>query len=196
MRIGIDISQLAYKNTGVANYLWNLVCALVKENKDIQFVLFFSSLRGSIKYDVSSINYNNVEIKAFRIPPSLLDVLWNKLHIMSIEKFIGNVDFFISSDWAEPPAKRAKKGTIIYDLIVYKFPEETHSKTEIKLKGINISSNIVDIQKKKLSWVKKESDVIFCISDSTKKDAVEILGLDEKKVRVIYPGVNKLTKSS
>jgi len=189
MRIGIDISQLAYKNTGVANYLWNLVCTLVRENNDIEFVLFFSSLRRSIEYDLSSINYSNVEVKKFRIPPSLLHVLWNKLHIMPIEKFIGNVDFFISSDWAEPPVMRAKKATIIYDLIVYKFPEETHSKTEIKLKGINISSNIVDIQKKKLSWVKKESDVIFCISDSTKKDAVEILGLDEKKVRVIYPGI-------
>ncbi len=175
MKIGIDISQLAYPNTGVANYLWNLVKALVEENKDIEFVLFFSSLRRSIQYPVSSIQYKNVTIRRFRIPPTILDLLWNRLHIAPIEWFVGDVDVFITSDWTEPPVRQAKKATIIYDLIVYKHPEETDKK-------------IVQTQKRKLNWVKKESNMVFCISEASKHDAIDILGLDNEKVRVIYPG--------
>jgi len=106
----------------------------------------------------------------------LLDFLWNKLHIVPIEWLIGDIDVFITSDWTEPPTKKGKRATIIYDLVVYKYPQETDKK-------------IVETQKRKLHWVRKESDLIFCISKATKKDAIEILGIEEKKLKVIYPGI-------
>lgn len=177
MRVGIDISQLAYPNTGVANYISLLVSELVK-NEEVEYVLFYSSARR--KFQISNfkflINKKNVVIKKFKIPPSLLNVLWNRLHVFPIEWLIGNVDIFISSDWTEPPTTGAKKATILYDLLVYKYPEEMHAK-------------IVKTQKRKLSWVKKESDVVCCISESTKKDAEEILGIEKSRLRVIYPGI-------
>ncbi|MGH7245377.1 MAG: glycosyltransferase, partial [Candidatus Levyibacteriota bacterium] len=100
---------------------------------------------------------------------------WNTLHIFPIEWFIGPVDVFISSDWTQPPS-RAKKATILYDLIVYKYPKETAEK-------------IIAVQKRRLHWVKKEVDNIFCISNATKKDAREVLGIPEEKLEVIYPGL-------
>jgi len=177
MIIGIDISQLAYKDTGVANYLGNLAQSLTKLDRANEYILFFSSLRKSIEYPVSSIQLGkNVQIKKFRLPPSILDLLWNKLHIVPIEWFIGDVDIFITSDWTEPPVKKAKKATILYDLIVYKYPNETDKK-------------IVETQRRKLNWVKKESDLIFCISKSTAEDAAEILGIERNKLEIIYPGL-------
>lgn len=176
MRIGIDVSQLAYPNTGVANYLESLVSRLVYDTSN-EYVLFFSSLRAKVPESLHSLTKkHNVVLKAFRMPPTMLNVMWNSMHIMPIENFIGNVDVFITSDWTEPPSKKAKKATILYDLIVYKYPEETDKK-------------IISTQKMKLRWVKKESDVIFCISDSTKKDARELLGIDSQKLKVIYPGL-------
>ena len=132
--------------------------------------------------EISKIKNTNkkVKIKKFRFPPTVLNLLWNKLHVAPIEWFVGDVDWFITSDWTEPPVKKAKKATIIYDLIVYKYPEETDKK-------------IVQTQKRKLKWVKKESDIIFCISESSKRDAIEILGLDDKKLSVIYPGTEKVS---
>ena len=184
MRIGIDVSQLAYDSTGVANYLSNLVFELIK-NEEHEFILFFSSMRGKLqdpnspsaslrasKFQANS----NVKIKRFKLPPTLLDLIWNKLHILPIENFIGNVDVFITSDWTEPPSKHAKKATIIYDLIVLVNPDETDKK-------------IVSVQKRKLKWVKKESDMVFCISKSTKSDIVKMLNIDSSKVHVIYPGL-------
>lgn len=172
MKIGIDMSQAAYGNTGVATYLSKLVRELVRKD-DNEYVLFFSSLRRSFEFQTES---PRIQIKKFSLPPMVLDLLWNKLHVAPIEWFIGDVDVFISSDWTEPPTKRARKATIIYDLIVYKHPDETDQK-------------IVSVQKRKLGWVKKECDIVFCISESSKKDAVNILGLDKNKVKVIYPGL-------
>lgn len=178
MRIGIDISQTAFPDTGVANYLKRLLDEMIKQGQDHEFVLFASSLRKKPSTEITELltKYKNVELKNFKIPPRVLDILWNKMHVVPIEKFIGEVDLFITSDWTEPPAKKAKKATIIYDLIVYKYPEETDAR-------------IVDTQKRKLKWSVLESEVIFCISESTKKDAEEILGVDNKRLRVLYPGV-------
>lgn len=191
MKIGIDISQLAYQSTGVANYLRNLVQNMIVQDTKNEYILFYSSLRNNFQFSIFNFQSapKNVHIKKIKIPPSLLDILWNKLHIFPIELFIGSVDIFITSDWTEPPARKAKKATILYDLIVYKYPEETHNQVQFDLKNLLISPNIVASQKRKLHWVKKESDVIFCISESTKKDAIEILGISEKRLKVVYPGL-------
>lgn len=177
VKIGIDISQTAYGQTGVSNYLLSLVENLVKDKKH-EFVLLFSSLRREVPENVTILasKNENISIKKLKYPPSVLHLIWNKLHIMPVDRLVGNVDFFITSDWTEPPLSKGKKATILYDLIVYKFPQETAKK-------------IIEVQKKKLQWVKRESDIIFCISESTKKDAAHILGIDEKKLKVIYPGV-------
>lgn len=175
MKIGIDISQLAYERTGVANYLRSLVEHLVETDTENEYILFYSSLRRSLKsFDFAQ--GRNITIKTFKFPPTLLNILWNKLHIMPIESLIGDVDVFITSDWTEPPARKAKKITVLYDLIVYKHPEET-------------AESIIATQKKKLAWVKKESAKILCISEATKKDAQEILGIEESRLAVVYPGV-------
>lgn len=172
MKIGIDVSQLAYENTGVANYLQNLVQRLIEIDKRNEYILFFSSLRRNLPL---KLDRSNVKIKKFKMPPTLLDLLWNRLHILPIENFIGDVDVFITSDWTEPPARKARKATILYDIIVYKYPEETAGK-------------IVEVQKRKLKWVKKETSKILCISKSTTEDAQSILGIDKNKLAVVYPG--------
>jgi len=186
MKIGIDISQLAYPQTGVANYLKKLVENLLKIDRENEYVFFGSSLRRKdalvniAKYfDYSNLPAgkagNRSKLKIFPFPPTFLDLLWNRLHIIPVEWFIGDVDVFISSDWTQPPTKKAKSITVLYDLLVYKYPQEMHPK-------------IVATQKRRLKWVKKECDQIICISESAKKDAMEVLDIDEKRLKVVYPG--------
>lgn len=177
MRIGIDISQIVHEGAGVAQYIGSLSEGLLKVDKENEYVLFFSSLRRNFQFSIFNFQSNlNVKVRQFRFPPILLDLLWNRLHILPIEWLIGDVDVFITSDWTEPPTVRAKKATILYDLIVYKYPDETDKK-------------IVEVQKRKLKWVKEESKMIFCISEATREDAMEILGIEDRRLRVIYPGV-------
>lgn len=174
MKIGIDISQMVYENTGVSVYLKNLIEHLLIEDNNNQYVLFFSSLRR--KMPELSLKNRNVEIRKYRFPPLLLDFFWNRLHILPIEKFIGDVDVFISSDWTQPPVSRAASATILYDLVIYRYPSETDKK-------------IIATQRRRLRWVKKEADVIFCISEATKQDAIEIFNIDRSKLKVVYPGL-------
>ncbi len=191
MKIGIDISQLAYSG-GVPNYLYSLVSTLLKQDLENEYILFFSSLRGTLPQRVQDLTtkHSNVAIKQFKLPPTVLHLLWNVLHILPIERLIGKVDVFLSSDWVEPPVQKAKKVTILYDLVVYKYPEEANNNTSFSLKKMLLTPNIVTTQKKKLYWVKKEVDKILCISEATKKDAVDILGIPENKLKVILAGVN------
>lgn len=178
MKIGIDISQLAYKETGVGNYLENLIHNLLKIDKKNEYIFFFSSMRRNIDLSIFNSQENpKLRIKTFKMPPSLLSFIWNDLHMMPIEWLIGDVDFFITSDWTEPPVKKAKKATIIYDLTVYKTPKEMDKK-------------IIETQKRKLHWVKKESDIVFCISESVRKDISEILEIPKNKIKVIYPSLS------
>lgn len=177
MTIGIDVSQTAYKNTGVANYLTKVVEKMIESDEKNEYVFFYSSLRN--RFDLSDFKFSkkpkNLTVKTFKFPAKVLDLLWNKFHVVPIEWFIGPVDIFVTSDWTEPPAKKARKATFLYDLIVYKYPNET-------------AAGIVATQKRKLSWVVKEASAVFCISEATKKDAQEILRLSPEKLHVIYPG--------
>jgi glycosyltransferase involved in cell wall biosynthesis len=173
MKIGIDISQLAHQKTGVANYLKNLVEEMAKLSPEHEYILFFSSLRGTIPPLKLS---KNVTIKQFKIPPTILNILWNRLHIMPIEWFIGSVDVFMTSDWTEPPTRKAKKVTIMYDTTIYLFPAETAQKIQA-------------VHKRKNYLVKKESDMVFTISQSSKNDIHSILDIPKDKISVIYPGL-------
>lgn len=177
MKIAIDVSQLVYRQTGVANYLNQLLTHLLEIDQVNHYILFASSLRQNLSFLSKEFgDFPRVTIKTVKLPPSLLDIIWNRLHILPIELFVGDIDIFISSDWTEPPTRHAKKLTILYDTIVYTYPNET-------------AENIVQVQKRKLSWVKKESALIWCISEATKKDAMRLLGISEEKLAVVYPGV-------
>jgi len=181
MKIGIDISQTAYKGTGVAEYVSRLVESLLKIDKENEYILFFSSLRRkipNIKHQITNkfkTPNSKFQIKTFKFPLTLLDFLWNKLHIFPIENFIGEIDVFLSSDWVQPPSKKAKLVTVVHDLTPWKYPK-------------TLDAKIVAVHKRKMKWVKKECDLIICDSENTKRDLVKILGFDKRKLRVIYPG--------
>jgi glycosyltransferase involved in cell wall biosynthesis len=177
MRIAIDVSQVVY-GTGVSSYTQNLVENLLKIDKDNEYLLFAGALRR--KSDVLKLF---PQTKVFPIPPTLADLIWNKLHVYPIEKLIGQIDVFHSSDWAEPPSS-AFKVTTVHDLgpILYPrlFPKE-------------FVRDIVKVHKKKLSWVKKESNRIIVPSTATKADLV-LLGFDENKIRVIPEAPSNIFK--
>lgn len=179
MKIGIDISQIVYEGTGVSTYTRSLVQALVKASRNDEFVLFGSSLRirRSLKEFLKSLQAKNVKGKFSCLPPSLLEFLWNGVHLFPIENFIGEVDVFHSSDWLEPPTRSAKKVTTIHDLTVFKYPETFSPRG---------GHDIVKNQKRKLFFAKKECDLIICVSETTKQDAMEILGIPERKLAVVY----------
>lgn len=163
MKVGFDISQIAHPG-GVARYTAELTTELSKISS-LKMVYFYSSLRKPYKGQLS-------DVKQAKLPPTVFEILFNKLRVIPIEKFLGNIDLFHSSDWTQPPTK-AKKVTTYHDVVPLKYPQWSHSK-------------IVAVAKRRLEIVEKEIDCVIAVSESTKNDLLQISKIPEKKIVVIY----------
>lgn len=168
MQIGFDISQTIHPG-GVANYTKNLALELQKI-PELDMVFFFSALRKNYKGPLRN-------VKKFRLPPTLFEVLFNKIRNVGIEKFLGPIDIYHSSDWVQPPTK-AKKVTTYHDVIALKYPKWSHPK-------------IVSVNKTRLKLVEEEVDKVIAVSHSTKNDLLEISKLKPDQIEVIYEGVSE-----
>jgi len=184
MKIGIDVSQIVY-GTGVSVYTKNLVESLLKIDDKDDFLLFGGGLRqlDTLRDYFSSLSsFKNVLGKTFFIPPKLADLLWNRLHILPVDSLLGKVDVFHASDWTQPPSNSAKV-TTIHDFGFLRYPDTAHPKISAVMKG-------------RFKWIKKEVDLVIAISQATKNDIVDILGISPEKVKVVYEalpqGVKKI----
>jgi len=162
MIIGIDVSSTAY-GTGVSNYTLNLVRHLLKNDHQNSYKLFFSSLRQPLPKDIIQLkkNYNNVRIYHYRFPPTLLALLWNRIHVLPVELFIGKCDIFHTSDWTQPPTIKAKPITTIHDLTPFLYPQWLHPK-------------IVTTHHQKMYWAIKKCRHFICVSQNSRKDFLKI----------------------
>lgn len=163
--VGMDISQLAHLG-GVATYTKNIAENLSKI-ADLEMVFFYSSLRKPYTGDLKN-------VKVYKLPPTIFELFFNKVRNVSIEKFLGPLDIFHSSDWTQPPSK-AKKVTTYHDVVPIKYPEWSHPK-------------IISVHKRKLKIVEDEIDHVIAVSEATKKDLLEVSKIPEEKITVIYEG--------
>ena len=137
MKIAIDISQIIY-GTGVSVYTKELVSRLVDLFPEDEYILFCGSLRRRGELESMAKKLKGTP-KIFPFPPTLIDFIWNSLHILPVENLIGKVDLIHTSDWTEPPS-RIPKITTVHDLVPFKYPQAT-------------TDNIRNAHKKKLAWV-------------------------------------------
>ena len=175
MKIAVDISQTIY-GTGVSVYTINLLEHLIKLHPEDEFILFGGSLRRRQELERIAKKLKGTP-KIFPFPPSFMDFVWNSLHVLPLEKLIGDVDVIHTSDWTEPPSKLPKV-TTVHDLVPFKFPQTS---TDI----------IRQVHKKRLAWVIRESKAIIAVSYATKEDLVSILKVPESKITVIPEGVDE-----
>ncbi len=180
MKIAIDVSQVVY-GTGVSRYTQNLVTNLLEIDQENTYILFGGALRriSDLRSFLRSIKGTHVKKTAIPISPRMADFFWNRVHRLKVEKLIGNVDVLHTSDWAEPPS-RAFKVTTVHDLTPVLFPKLTPAR-------------VVQTHKQRLAWVKKESKRIIAVSETTKKDLIE-LGFEKEKIIVIPEAVDTIYK--
>lgn len=175
MIIGIDISSTPYK-TGVSNYTLNLIRNLVKVDKTTTYKFFYSSMRLPIPKEILDLqkNHSNIKIYQFKLPPTLLQILWNQLHLFPIEFFIGKCDIFHTSDWTQPPTIKAKTITTVHDLTPFLYPQWHHQK-------------VIVAHKNKMRQAIKKCSAFICVSQNTKNDLLKLFPkINPQKISVIY----------
>ena len=108
MKIAVDETGSLYTETGVANYYHHLVPQLRSLESDNQFLFFGYSLRRRAELTLAD--------RTFPLPPSLMDIVWNRLHVFPVERLIGDCDLLHTWDYIQPPTRKARIVTTIHDL--------------------------------------------------------------------------------
>ena len=181
MIIGVDVTMLVYAGSGVANYTFNLVKALLVIDKKNEYRLFYSSFRRPKNfYYLDVLEKLGGKVYAFRFPPSLLQVWWSKFSIIPVEWFIGKVDVYFSSDFLRPPLLKGTKGvTTVHDLTWKIFPQY-HELRIIKAHAIKLKKTI------------EHRDIVLTDSLSTKRDISKYFPeINKEKIHVVYPGIGE-----
>ncbi len=178
MQIGIDARGLNEKRAGIGTYIYEIIKKM-NENNDSNEYYLYSNKKINIDFILND-NWHVHEQKAkigtiwlrYILPKQLqkdgIDVFWGTQHcVPKRNKYTENIKYILT----------------IHDLAIIKF------------KNIGEKYNTI-IQKTFLKRSCKESNKIIAVSESTKKDLIDILSIEPDKIDVIYEGVceSKLIK--
>lgn len=182
MKVGIDVSSLIY-GRGVSHYTSNLVAGLL-QRKDVEVSLYGSSLRqrSNLLQLISKLpdSQNAKKIVVQPYPPSLQKFLW-QYGLNKVESSLTDIEVFHSWDWLQPPDKNIPLVSTIHDLAILKYPETAHPK-------------VVSMHQASWKILKQRNAQIITPSHSTRKDVIELLDFDPKKVHVVYEALPFQTK--
>jgi len=185
MKIGIDITSLAYRGFGVTNYTYNLVKELLTIDKTNDYHLFYSSFHNSKNFSyLDEFKRLGGIVHKYNIPLPLLQFLWIKFELFPIEWLIGKMDVFYFSDFSRSPLLSGTKGvTTVHDLVWEIYPQYHEQK-------------IVNAHSIKLEKTINHGDTILVDSMSTKKDLIKYFSkINKEKIQVVYPGIGEQFRS-
>lgn len=183
MKIGLDLTAIIHQR-GVSMYTSNLVAALVELGKDEIFG-FGTSLRAR-KLLISkalSLGIARENLEVGYLPISVLELVW-RLGFRGVRQSLPQIEVYHSWDWLQPPDENLPLVSNIHDLAMLKFPESAH-------RGI--------LARHQRSWeiLKKRQARVVTISQSSKRDIVELLGIPANLVSVTYPALpDQLVKAA
>jgi len=181
MKIGIDCRSIVNsgpgEQAGVGHYTYYLVKSLLELDKHNSFVLFFDD---RVK-DFSQFKKGNAEIRTFPFYKykKYLPVAYSQ---MLMSSFINKekLDLFHATASTIPLFYNRKAVLTIYDLSLYKYPKLFPSALSHRR---NFATKV--LLPKSLTKAKK----IIASSKTTKSDLIEIFGVPEEKIEVVYGGV-------
>jgi glycosyltransferase involved in cell wall biosynthesis len=179
LKVVIDATPVEQKPSGVGLYTVNLIRALHELQAQENFQLgvayrlsFKNWLRGSTSVPESLSNYG----KGYSIPiPSRFSRLFlslspNPLISSYLELSLGHPDIVHGTNYSVYCCQTSKKVMGIYDITFIKYPDYVDSFVQQYEKRI----------KQYLTW----TDLVLTISESSKKDIVEYLGVNPQRISV------------
>lgn len=171
MRIGIDARITHYTRAGIGQYTLRLTQALASLNREDEF-LILQHVKDHTVFSQQP-NFRRVPIRT----PSHH---WLEKYALSFEISGLGLDVLHSTDFI-PPARlpRSCKSVItIHDLAFLHFP---HFLTKDSARYYGQIDRAVHA-----------ADQIIAVSKSTRRDIINLLGVDEKKISVIYEAANPI----
>lgn len=177
LKIAIDATPMLPKPSGIGLYVAGLVQALESLRSQEAFeldVVYQPGLKNWLKGDLSFPKhlrgYSNLRL--FPLPVRLTNsfVQFPGLFIPYFERCFGAPDIVHGTNYTVFPFRHSQRVMTIYDLTFIRYPHYTNSTVSAYAERV----------KKCLQW----TDLIFTISQSSKNDIVDYLGVNPDKVWV------------
>ena len=191
MKIGIDITQLQKWNNrfrGIGCYIYNLVENIIAQDSENEYVLFM--IKGEKDENVISwIDSLSAESKA----KALEVVEVESMEAISIkDSYVLNkivskkrIDVMHFPIQGSVPIFRSYKSVVtVHDVAQLRFPE-------MYLKNVGFRYKMRFLFELKIT---SKSEKIISISQNTKKDIIKYLKVQDKRIEIIYNGINKEMK--
>lgn len=171
MRIGIDTRGLSRfdNKAGLYQYVYNLVANLLSIDSSNDYALL-STLRG-FRGD------GNIDKRhLYRFSGRLSDLMLERLSI-PVEFLMGKIDIFHGPSFFIPNHIRSKSVVTIHDLMMLRHPEF-------------LTQDMANAFKKKIYSAIRKFDTIISVSNFTKSEIIDLLNIPERRIRVIYNGID------
>lgn len=179
MRVAWEVTPLSVPPTGIGRYILGSLSAVAdaRANWEIRAVAL-AEHEGVDRIRASLADMpGNVALRAsVRNPAWLTRRLATDLGVRGLERFAGEVDAFIDSEWFRPRQRRGARLAIVYDLIPLLHPEWVSPRTR-------------KAHLRSLRQARSRADCIITISEATRSDLIEHLGIAPDRIVIAYPGV-------
>lgn len=179
MIIGIDARTLQDREyTGVSEFSFQLISELLRIDRVNEYRLFYNSSQDLIG-KIPEFNYPNVTVQKFDYPNKLLNYgMIMPFNRPKLDQLLGGVDLFFSPHINFLAVSDSTDLILtIHDLSFLRHPEFFSSRKNLWHKCLSVKK------------IARQAKQIITVSNSTKNDVVELLGVPPEKVTVIYSGV-------
>ncbi len=170
MKIGYDAKRAYHNVTGLGNYSRTLIDGMATFYPSNEYYLFNPSKSTQYQPQGQQI----IEINPSSWLSNVLPALWRRSWMLDeIEQKV-NLFHGLSHELPRGIEKRKVKSVVtIHDLIFEHLPDQYRSSDRM-------------VYRSKFKYASEVADKIIAISASTKKDLVELYGIDESKIAICY----------
>ncbi|MBI2838638.1 MAG: glycosyltransferase family 4 protein [Acidobacteria bacterium] len=173
--LAFDCRPMLSRPTGVGVYVASLLSSLATLDRENRYLLFSSSLRERFDRETAR-GFADSKIRDWRIPVRALNFLWHRLGFPPVEAIFGErIDIAHSPHPLILPARKAKRIVTIHDLFFLTHPEL-------------VEREMATDYPRLVRDHARRADGVITVSEYSKREIVERLGVDEAKVEVIYHG--------
>ncbi len=177
MRICLNASPAVHHIAGLGRYTQELMTALLAIDSQNEYVAFYNRpSEAQLDPFLDGLPHltTNLPTKPWRMSALLA-------HFVRISQdwLFPQIDLFHATDHLLPRLSRVRSVFTLHDL-VFRFYPETHKLLNRWFLTLMMPRFL------------QAADAVIAVSEWTKKDAIELYGLDEDKVRVVYEGVNPM----
>lgn len=176
MPIGIDYTPAYAQGGGIGRYVRELIAALALQDASQPYRLFVAGARRAALPPAPSANFRYAPT---RLSPLSLARLWQRARLpLPVEFFTGKLRLFHATDFVLPPTlPRTPTLLTVHDLSFARLPQAAAPRLKAYLEAVVPRSA-------------RRADHILADSAATKADLMDLYGIPESKISVLYSGVS------